>query len=260
MKGNEFLLFIVLGLLLLSPKLAARENLNQIEGPTLLHLNFGVVLKNDTFSIYRSAALGSSGLKLLKWYLDSNDLPFPKTVIYMNKNGYAFPQYFALQQYLKRDDYGFAFYHPFGELRTYVDGDNPYEPSEDIDTKSVLGKSARRYFELRDDGVDGGLQTVLEIVNVILDPANQPVLFHCHGGRHRTGMLAMILRYLQGGFWVNGPKTKKMGLELNPAQYEYYMFNKLLFREENIRFIERFSQDERFKVLKDQYGDLLQEE
>ncbi|MBI2603520.1 MAG: tyrosine-protein phosphatase [Deltaproteobacteria bacterium] len=260
MKGNEFALFVILGVLLLNPKIAAKDVLRQIEAPKLFHLNFGVVVRNENYTIYRSAALGSSGLKLLSWYMNANDLPFPKTIIYMNKDGYAFPQYFALQEYFKSNDYGFTFHHPFGDLRTYVDGDNPYYPKDDIDTASVLGKEARRYFELRDDGVDGGLQTVLNVLDVVLNPANQPVLIHCQGGRHRTGMLAMILRYLQGGFWVNGPRTRKQGLELNPAQYEYYVFNKLLFREENIKFIEAFSEDDRFKALRDQYGESLQED
>ena len=55
----------------------------------------------------------------------------------------------------------------------------------------------------------------------------------------------------------SGEKIRKYGMLLNPAEYEYYKFNRSMFRKDNIRFVRKFSQDLRFLELKDQYGYLL---
>ncbi len=228
-------------------------------GPSLKSLNFGVVVNNKNYQIYRSEKLGSAGLKDLKKYLETQSLPFPKTIIYMNKNGYAFPFYFALEEYKEQTKYGFRFYHPFGSIRTYLDGDNPYSPSEDIDTKSILGNEAQKYFELQDDGVDGGVDNFINVLKIVLDPKNQPVLFHCHGGMHRTGMTALALRYMQGGFWLSDSGENKSGISLNMAQLEYTLFNTWLFREDNLNFIEAFTNSDDFIQLAEQYGEIIRD-
>ena len=232
-------------------------------GPTHSSLNFGVVVYNPVYTIYRSAHLGKSELKHLKKILKEDQLPFPRTIIYMNSNGYKFPLYHAVEEYeaLISLRYGpVDYYHSFdSQVRTYVDGHNPYAPTLDIDQGEPLGHKAREYFTVTpDDGIDGGMENVLRVLGLILDANNQPVLFHCHGGMHRTGMIGMILRYLQGGEWVDGPKVTRYGMALNPAQYEYYKFNSLFFRKENIEFVEQFAQDPRFIDLKNAYGQLLQ--
>ena len=33
-----------------------------------------------------------------------------------------------------------------------------------------------------------------QFLKLVNDPANQPVFFHCHGGRHRTGAMTAIYR------------------------------------------------------------------
>ena len=242
------------------PNLIAEPVDDVVHGASDKQYNFGVVVENDNYTIYRSSSLGKLGLKYISKYLDKHDMAFPKTIIYMNKQGYSFPLYYAIEEYKYSlsGKYGeFEFFHPFSELRTYVDGENPYEANEDIDTAITLGPIGRRYFELRDDGVDGGVETVLNILKLILDTNRQPVLFHCMGGLHRTGMIGMSLRYMQGGFWVDGPKTEAHGMELNPAEYEYYKYNPVLFREVNIQFIRKFSRDPRFLELKKEYGEAL---
>lgn len=232
-------------------------------GPSYKKINFGVVVDNEKYSIYRSAKLGDGGLEKLKDHLDEEGRAFPKTIIYMNKSGYRFPFYFAVDEYkesIKNPDYGFfKFYHSFGDLRTYVDGENPYFPSTNIDSRFALGFKAKKYFQLQDDAIDGGMDTVMTVLELILNPKHQPVLFHCFGGLHRTGMMAMVMRYLQGGFWVDGPKVKSHDLFLNPAQFEYAKFNPRMFREENINFINQFSADQRFLDLKAKYGALLRD-
>ncbi|MBP6217770.1 MAG: tyrosine-protein phosphatase [Oligoflexales bacterium] len=218
-------------------------------------LNLGLVINNAQYKIYRSAKLGKSGLYDLRSRLWKNNLPFPKTIIYMNKEGYNSFSNFAVEEYEMSFVWGYTFYHSFGPMRTYVDGQNPYDPSTDIDNTQNLGYEAQAYFSLRNDGVDGGIDSFFNILRIILEPKNQPVLFHCLGGLHRTGMVAMALRYLQGGNWINGPK--KDGL--NPAQYEYHKYNPFLFRPENIEFIEMLANDPRFQELQDTYRLKLQE-
>ena len=257
-----FIVLLVVGLAL-SARLFAQDVDDIVHGPSDRLIHFGVLVKNDTYTIYRSAALGKTGLRHLAKILRREDLPFPKTIIYMNDAGYQFPLYFAVHEYEASLDgkYGdFEFFHPFGKPRTYVDGQNPYEPTDIIDTDMILGRKARRYFQLGDGEVVGGVDAVLSILNLILDPERQPVLFHCLGGIHRTGMLAMLVRFLQAGFWVDGPKTEAWGRELNPAEYEYFKFNPIIFRPNNIKFVEEFSKDERFLELQEKYKAALNEE
>jgi hypothetical protein len=227
-------------------------------GPDHKSLKFGVLVNNENYLIYRSKKLGTKGLSKLHKYLYSEDLLKPKTIIYMNKHGYKIPFLFALDEYYLQEDYGFNFYHSFGLHRTYLDGHDPYMPKDDIDREDKLGSEAQDLFDLLDDGLDGDVDDLVRILELVLNPDNQPVLFHCFGGRHRTGIVAMVLRYIQGGWWINGETKKKKGLQLNPAEYEYYKFNHLMFRKENILFVRQFSKDIRFIELKERYQGLLQ--
>jgi hypothetical protein len=217
-------------------------------------LNFGVVVKNDKHTLYRSEILGKSGLEKLYKHLDKNKLPRPKTVIYMNKNGYGgwstgFDSR-AIQEYELQAKYRYKFFHSYDQkYRTYLDGDNPYYPSKDIDQSKYMNGDAKKYFGLIEDGkADGGADAFVRIMNIVLDPARQPVLFHCAGGRHRTGMVAMMIRYLQGGEWINGEQTKVWiqgkNRYLNHAQYEYYLHNSDLVRFDNWIFIDQFFKKE----------------
>ena len=70
-------------------------------GPANDSLNFGVLVHNQTYTIYRSTKLGESGLDELKKYLSKKALPFPKTIVYMNSAGYSFPYSFALEEYCR---------------------------------------------------------------------------------------------------------------------------------------------------------------
>jgi hypothetical protein len=224
-------------------------------GPSNRDLNFGVVANNRIYQIYRSGKLGKSGLEKLKKELQNKKLPFPKTIVHMNKTGYAFPFHFAIEEYeqsLKRKYGYFTFYHSYGDgIRTYIDGYNPLKPKDDIDNRFFLGIKARKYFKLdRTNGIDGGISNVLAVLAIILAPTNQPVLFHCHGGLHRTGQIGMLLRYMQGGKWLEKSGHKYCGMELNWAEYEYYTFNKILFRKQNIEFVREFSRDSRFLRVK----------
>jgi protein tyrosine/serine phosphatase len=44
-------------------------------------------------------------------------------------------------------------------------------------------------------------QQVEEFLSIVNDPQNQPVYVHCHGGRHRTGVMTAVYRMTKDG-WV----------------------------------------------------------
>lgn len=208
--------------------------------------NFGVVVNNSNYTIYRSSALGIKGINFLKGHLKKKGLPFPKTIVYMNHHGRTG---FVKEEISLQKKYGYTFHHPWGSTKTYLDGEDPRYPRKDVDKDGVL---------------DGDVEDFYRIVDIILDPNNQPVLFHCLGGRHRTGMVNLALRYIQEGNWVHGPKKRKfvfprMSVVLNPAEREYVEHNVVLFRLSNVKFIRSISKTDRFAELREKYQDLLNE-
>jgi hypothetical protein len=231
-------------------------------------LNFGLVIENDTYTLYRSMQMNKDKLEELYEHLEENQLPYPKTVIYMNKQGYGgYADFFsesAIEEYEESFKYGYEFFHPYRyDYRTYLSGHSPYTPDGDIDQKKYFGKHALKYFGLKQDGkADGDIEAFIRIMEIVLDPTKQPVLFHCYGGRHRTGMVALMIRYIQGGEWINGPKVK-MSLGgtkyfFNPAEYEYYLHNKIMMRKENIDFVRTFAAKEPiFKYWQQKYQEKL---
>ncbi len=243
-------------------------------------INFGVVLHTPHHQIYRAHWLGKKGLKELKYLAEHNQLPFPKTIVYMNRAGYKglynlapsafYGGDFALEEYELQKDYGYRFLHSFDyKNRTYLDGVNPFNPSQDIDSQNRLNKKARKIFgPYPPDGVDGDTADFRIILEQVLDTANQPVLFHCWAGRHRTGMIAMAIRYIQGGIYTESfepilfkkdSKGKPFQVQ-NLAQLEYlnYTNGPKGARGENVRFIERWVKSETFARFVRQYRAMVQ--
>ena len=225
--------------------------------------NFGIVASNKNYHIYRSSSLGTDGIDEVWTYLKKNNLPTPKTVIYMNDEGYKntlFSKDFALQEYVLQEKYGFRFFHSYDYAqRTYLEGHDPYNPSEDIDTKNNLNNTAQKLFGANpNDGLDGGVDALYRILDIALDPANQPVLFHCLGGKHRTGMVGMILRHLQSD------KAKEIvsddSVYKSRAEVEYKGFAGSSFsaRPENVYFVRKFIQTEKYKDYLKRYRALLE--
>lgn len=215
-------------------------------------MKFGVLVQNATFQIYRSGRLGKKGLLRLKRVLADRKLPFPKTILHMNRLGYGFPFSYAIEEYeMSRTNEGlienYRFVHPLGNPSIYIDGRDPRIGGLATGGIPFLSEKAKDYFAPSLLLEHKSLDSLLCILHLIFDPSMQPILFHCHSGRHRTGMIAMIIRSLQAGLWLHGPKRTRYGLALNPAQFEYYRYNHLFFREENLRFVEEFMLDPRFQ-------------
>ena len=224
--------------------------------------NFGVVVNNENYTIYRSGALGRKGIDEVMMHLEDMGMPAPKTIIYMNSHGYKWPLNFAIEEYALQSTYGYNFYHSFGppEEHTYLDGYDPSKTAGErkVDAQRKLGSVAKKYFKSSIHAKNSGdMDSFKRVLELALDQSKQPVLIHCFGGKHRTGMVSMAIRYLQGGEWTNGEKKKFLNWDLNPAQYEYTRYNKLLFRKENIEFIEKFSESDYFKEMKERYEPLL---
>jgi hypothetical protein len=263
----------------LKEKIACTQRAQTQYGIKKNSLNFGVVVYNNSYQIYRSKWLGKKGLEKLSQLLHEKNLPFPKTIIYMNKTGYKslldFDVYafyggdFALEEHALQKKYGFRFLHSFDyPYRTYLDGHNPFEPRSDIDKKNRLNRKALNIFGADPgDGPDGDTVAFRRILEAVLDTANQPVLFHCWGGRHRTGMVGMVLRYMQGGHFTRPladsstafdrrGKPMKAG---NMAQLEYFHYTRGPGNaiSENISFIEQYVETEAFREFRERYGNRL---
>jgi len=222
--------------------------------------NFAVVVNNNNYKIYRSSALGKSGLLDLEKYAAKNNLPMPKTVIYMNDEGYKsgfFVEDFALQEYALQEKMGFKFFHSYDyKQRTYLDGHDPYKPSEDIDLKNNLNSEALKLFGPNPkDGLDGGTDALKRILDIALDPSNQPVLFHCMGGKHRTGMVGMILRHIQSEK-ANEAESKD-SVYKSRAEVEYLKHAGSSSREENVYFVRKYIQSLEFKDYVNRFRNLL---
>src|SRR5688572_19361367 len=67
--------------------------------------------------------------------------------------------------------------------------------------KSMVEKAGMQYVQIpmttHQSPSSGQIKTFLEIVN---DPANQPVYVHCVGGKHRTGVMTAVYRMLEDGW------------------------------------------------------------
>jgi protein tyrosine/serine phosphatase len=70
-----------------------------------------------------------------------------------------------------------------------------------------------------------------QFIKIVNDPANQPVFIHCHGGRHRAGIMTAIYRMTHDGWDANRAyaEMKQYGFEsgighgaLKDYVYDYY--------------------------------------
>jgi Tyrosine phosphatase family len=230
--------------------------------------NLGILINNSEYQIYRSERLGRKGIEDVVNSLEVLGYKRPKTIIYMNNVNYSFWMDHALEEYEMQNDLGYQFYHSYDyKMRTYLDGRNPLYPEEDIDDLESLpfwakpSQTAIDLFGIKPDGKkDGGVDGFYRILEIILNPENQPVLFHCHAGIHRTGMIALAIRYLQGGKWTQKLKIPfpYQGLVVNNrAKQEYLIFNPAEPRIENFEFIDSISITNEFKKLSETYRNKL---
>ena len=76
-------------------------------------------------------------------------------------------------------------------IKTVVDLQRDGEANE----MQMVESKGMKFFRLEMTTTDRpDPQTVSRFLNIVNDPANQPVFVHCHGGRHRTGVMTAIYR------------------------------------------------------------------
>jgi len=75
------------------------------------------------------------------------------------------------------------------------------EENKKIRESNEILKEGIRMIRLPFDGNTPDLKVFLQALEIVFDSANYPLLFHCQGGKHRTGMLSMAIRKGLGGKW-----------------------------------------------------------
>jgi protein tyrosine/serine phosphatase len=69
------------------------------------------------------------------------------------------------------------------------------------DEQAMVERNGMKFYRIEmttsDRPAEAAVARFLELVN---DPANQPVYVHCQGGRHRTGVMTAVYRMSQNGW------------------------------------------------------------
>lgn len=161
--------------------------------PAQLHpIRFGVIIYNPSYQIYRSEALGTKGLELLFELTKKFHLKAPQIILHLHRKGHrkiAQASEVRHSDYAEQEKTGAEKSNPFAfEFLESYQGNSVYLPAH---TPDDLNRFPIYYFS----GHKQGRESFYRALEVILT-ASCPILFHCKGGRHRTGMMAMIVRYL----------------------------------------------------------------
>jgi protein tyrosine/serine phosphatase len=85
-------------------------------------------------------------------------------------------------------------------IKTVIDLEEGGESSEAGEVKNAGMKFYRIPMSDHSRPSEGAVRQFLQLVN---DPANQPVFVHCHGGRHRTGAMTAVYRMTNYGWSAN---------------------------------------------------------
>lgn len=80
----------------------------------------------------------------------------------------------------------------------------------DANEKAMVQKSGMKYFQIPMTGRIAPTATqISQFLQIVNDPANQPVYVHCVAGRHRTGVMTAIYRMSKMG-WTADQAFKEM--------------------------------------------------
>ena len=251
---------------------------------TIRKYNFAVVLEN---MVYRSSLLGKKGMREVWATLKKAGVPRPKSIASIHVMGFGgVGGTYNLEELEEAEKKGITFLHSYHynkNLTVYMDGTDPskivendphhgniyiqetvnrFIPDENIQKKLKIDKSIaeNRY-------LSGDTEDFLQSLENMID-APWPILIHCKGGRHKTGMFAMVFEYLayksamkaeyseeisipayknrfanwwsrgHGNLWqvlFGGPFHENH--LLRPAETNYAFHNLSIFRRKNIDFV-----------------------
>lgn len=246
--------------------------------------NFGVIL--DGF-IYRSKSLGKKGVEeVSKLFAEQNIIPL-KSIASIHVMGFGGPYgSYNLEEMAECEKREMTFLHSFHfdpSKTIFMDGTDPSHVDEsgsqhgnifkqDLFDEFIPDKKVQlslRTKEILASGRKnrGDTMDFLTSLENLID-ASWPILIHCKGGRHKTGMFAMIFQYLLDNLMMD-PRvahpiripayknrisdwwTQRAGftqifagdfyskLNLAFAEEAYYVHNNGAFRLENLTFIRR---------------------
>ena len=82
-------------------------------------------------------------------------------------------------------------------VKAVIDLQKNGEPSE----QQWVESAGMKFYRIgMSDGAAPSSAQVAEFLKIVDDPANQPVFIHCHGGRHRAGVMTAIYRLTHDGW------------------------------------------------------------
>ena len=169
-------------------------------------------------------------------------------------------------EYADTEYFPFRFTHPKGEGEDHVDRVDAtanflaFKSEEFSDWNNLFRVGSEEESLKRKTVFYAALKRMLT-----LDGATN---LHCRGGAHDTGIIALALRYLQGGTWIEKFQENKTpywlmdlhGLHVvranisNIAEQEYYNHCSGDFRQHNLEMIKALSNEPFFQCLKRKFS------
>lgn len=247
-RSFSFLIFLFISTVSFAepPRVELKPELTSKKAFPSDELNFGVLVYNDYFKIYRSGGLGAAGLRVLKDHLSQNKIQLPSKIVYLNSFGFVQQapkswretKRFTLEglqrlyEYAKVKISGSVIYHAgsfaseqeaLSNADSSVTGLFPFQFVHGGNQNVYLsgGNPLNGLLEPmvfrgpNGEVIDrkGGRESLYQILKEILVHEGT-VLFHCKGGFHRTGMTGLMIRYLQGGQWTDLEPTPETRIQM----------------------------------------------
>ena len=250
------------------------------------YYNFDIVIPG---LIYRSRHLGSKGLNWLYKIFESNHLNFLQSVASIHVYGYGsgkfkhklgsliMPEYFNLYynleefQYCKKNQIEFLHtYHSDRNKFVYFDGEDPSEIPFSPHHGDIYRKATTDIYltpesvelfniDLNHSPVPGDTSDFLQTLQNLIDTP-WPLLIHCKGGKHKTGMIAMIFQFLYLSHINSGYKPDFYSFESSPLYLSYITHAGHEPNKKNTDFVKRLLSGEltnQHPKLEDQWSKII---
>lgn len=95
--------------------------------------------------------------------------------------------------------------------------------------RSVVERAGMRYFQIpMTTHEPPTAAAIADFLNIVSDPANQPVYVHCVGGRHRTGVMTAVYRMTREA-WTADQAFREMKRYKFGADFLHPEFKKFVY-------------------------------
>jgi protein tyrosine/serine phosphatase len=150
-------------------------------------------MRTNRICVYRYAAVVIAALSLAAASSAQPNGPTPIANIHIDNFGKINDNYYRGAQ---PDGQDYADLAALG-VRTVID----LTKDGRSDEPGMVERAGMKFYRIElttsDRPADAAVDRFLELVN---NPANQPVYVHCQGGRHRTGVMTAVYRMTQDGW------------------------------------------------------------